>query len=428
MSARRLLPVTARRLLPVSARRLLPVTARRLWLVTARRLWLAASLAASVAALLVGDPARVAAQSLFNAAGMGVPVEALDGRARALGNLGIGLNGSALVPTDPAAAGRLVTGTGVIAGQPSWVDFSREGVTQRFQGTRFPLLGVAYPAFSGMLTIQLGSFLDQQYSAERTVTVELVDGPVEATDHFEQDGAVSSLSVGYARMLGVRTSVGLVAGRYAGSIDRTLSREFGDLGASGAVEDFVSGGRWSYGGYSVTGGVARDLGGVLRLAASATWSTSLDADASAETGGADRSFDLPLQLRVGASATLAPGLLVTGSAAFAQWSVMEGDLAGDQTVRDSNAFGAGLELSRARILGKRAPLRFGFRQKSLPFSLESGRASERVFAGGFGLALNEAEGIILAGVDLAVERGRRTAGPVTEEFWRGTVSLRVSGF
>jgi hypothetical protein len=87
-----------------------------------------------------------------------------------------------------------------------------------------------------------------------------------------------------------------------------------------------------------------------------------------------------------------------------------------------------MELSRARIFGKQAPLRFGFRQSSLPFSLEADRASERVFAGGFGLGLNEAEGVVLAGVDLAVERGRRTAGPVTEEFWRGTVSLRVSGF
>jgi hypothetical protein len=383
---------------------------------------------ASLVALLGGAPARATAQSLFNAAGMGVPVEGLDGRARALGNVGIGLNGSALMPTDPAAAGRLVTGTGVIAGQPSWVDFSREGVTQRFQGTRFPLLGVAYPAFSGMLTFQLGSFLDQQYSAERTVTVQLVDGPVEATDRFEQDGAVSSLGVGYARMLGARTSVGLSVGRYAGSIDRTLSRRFGDLGASGAVEDFVSGGLWSYSGYSLTGGVARDLGTILRVAASVTWSTSLEADASGETGGADRSFELPLQYRVGASATLAPGLLITGSAAFAQWSSMEGDLASGQDVRDTNSFGAGMELSRARIFGKQAPLRFGFRQSSLPFSLVADRASERVFAGGFGLGLNEAEGIVLAGVDLAVERGRRTAGPVTEEFWRGTVSLRVSGF
>lgn len=387
----------------------------------------AAVLASGLCLALAASSAGAAAQSVFNAAGMGVPVEALDGRARALGNLGIGLSGSALLPTDPAAAGRLVTGTGIIAGQPSWVDYSRSGVTQRVQGTRFPLLGVAYPAFSGMLTIQLGAFLDQNYSAERSVTVQLVGGPVEATDRFQQEGAVSSLNVGYARMLGGRTSAGVSFGRYAGSIDRTLIRSF-DLGTEGAVEDFVSRGLWSYSGYSITGGLARDLGGIARVAASATWSTSLEADASQNTGGADRSFALPLQYRLGTSASLAPGLIITASATYEDWSGMEDDLLSGENVRDARAYGAGIELSRARVFGRQAPLRFGYRHKELPFSLEEERATERVFAGGLGLTLSETQGEVLAGVDLAVERGRRSAGPATENFWRGTVSLRVSGF
>ena len=47
---------------------------------------------ALAAVLLAAVP--VSGQSLYNAAGLGVPVEALDGRARALGSLGIGLRGS----------------------------------------------------------------------------------------------------------------------------------------------------------------------------------------------------------------------------------------------------------------------------------------------------------------------------------------------
>lgn len=385
-----------------------------------------ALLGCGVCVAIACAPGRAVAQSVFNAAGMGVPVEALDGRSRALGNLGIGLTGTSLLPTDPAAAGRLPTGTGVIAGQPSWVDYSRSGATQRVQGTRFPLLAVGYPAFGGILTIQLGAFLDQNYSAQRSVTVQLVDGPAEATDRFQQEGAVSSLSVGYARALGA-SSAGVSFGRYAGSIDRTLTRTF-ELGAEGGVEDFVSGGLWTYSGYSVTGGVAQDLGGIGRVAGSVTWSTALEADASEDTDGADRSFDLPLQYRFGASASLAPGLLVTASATYEDWSGMEDDLQEGENVRDSRAYGAGIELSRARLFGRQVPLRFGYRYKELPFSLEAERATERVFAGGLGITLAEVEGSVLAGVDLAVERGRRSAGPATENFWRGTVSLRVSGF
>jgi hypothetical protein len=81
--------------------------------------------------------APVAAQSLFNSAGMGLPIEALDGRARALGNLGIGLRGASLMPTDPAAIARYQMPTGIMAGQPSWVDFSQDGgASGSFQGNR----------------------------------------------------------------------------------------------------------------------------------------------------------------------------------------------------------------------------------------------------------------------------------------------------
>lgn len=54
--------------------------------------------------LLGGVP--LAAQSLFGSSGLGLPLEAVDARARALGNLGLGLSGGALLPGDPAAAAR----------------------------------------------------------------------------------------------------------------------------------------------------------------------------------------------------------------------------------------------------------------------------------------------------------------------------------
>jgi hypothetical protein len=36
--------------------------------------------------------------------------------------------------------------------------------------------------------------------------------------------------------------------------------------------------------------------------------------------------------------------------------------------------------------------------------------------------------VVLATTDIGVERGRRTGGSITEEFWRGTVSVRLSAF
>jgi hypothetical protein len=50
-----------------------------------------------------------------------------------------------------------------------------------------------------------------------------------------------------------------------------------------------------------------------------------------------------------------------------------------------------------------------------------------VISGGFGLVLNETNETVLAGADFGLERGRRSGGGVTEDFWRLTLSIVVSG-
>jgi hypothetical protein len=111
----------------------------------------------------------------------------------------------------------------------------------------------------------------------------------------------------------------------------------------------------------------------------------------------------------------------------ADWSGVRDALSGGGDAGVELAYGAGLELTQARLLGRSAPIRLGFRHTDLPFSPAGESASERIFAGGLGLVLNQANELILAGVDVGVERGRRTAGSLVENFWRGTVSLRLAG-
>lgn len=387
------------------------------------------SLLAAVVLLLPGLTAdAAAAQSVFNAAGLGVPSEALDGRSRAMGSMGIGLPGGAFMPTDPGALGRLATATGVVALQPNWLEYSVDsGESGDFQTNRFPLVGVGYPVFGGMMSVQIGSFLDQNYQDTRTNTVDLSTGAVSSTDEFVQDGSVSKLNLGYSRMFGNDVSVGLVVGRYAGSVVRTLTRTYGEEGSSG-IDSYLERGRWSYEGYHVTSGVSVDLNERIHLSGSVQVPTALDAAAGDETLGGDRSFDLPFQYRAGASAAVGGGLLVAASVALADWSVTEDDLVDSSRAGDANGFGVGVELTRARLWGKDAPLRFGFRQANLPFSFVEGDVEERIFSGGLGLALNQTNEVVLASMDVAVERGRRTGLGIVENFWRATLSFQTSGF
>jgi hypothetical protein len=372
--------------------------------------------------------APATAQSVFNAAGLGVPIEPLDARSRALGSFGIGLRGAAFTPNDPAALARLTLSTGVMAAQPSWVEYDADpGVSGDFQGNRFPLLGIAYPLFNGMASIQIGSYLDQHYRAVSAGSVDLGTDPIQFVDEFVQDGSVSTLNLGYARLIGEDVAVGLTLGRLAGSVDRTLTRTFGGEETTD-VDAYVERGMWSYSGYTFSGGASADLGSRFRVAASVQVPTELDADASDTTDGSDRSFDLPVQIRAGGSALLVTGLVVSGSVSLADWSVTEDELSAGQSAQAANGFGVGIELTQAQIFGKEAPLRFGFRQAKLPFAFGGDGATERIFSGGFGLALNTTNEVVLAGVDLSIERGRRSGFGITENFWRGTISLLASGF
>lgn len=385
-----------------------------------------------VCALLAGlaPGAPLGAQSIFNSAGIGLPIDALDGRTRALGSFGIGLRGSSLSPTDPGAAGRVVLPTGLIAVQPSWIELSEEGTPDRtfFRGTRFPLVAIAYPVGRGTVTLHAASVFDQRYRGERTVDVVLGGAPVPVRDLFVQEGSLSSLALGYSRMIGRTTSVGIAVGRYTGTLRRALVRDFSSSSASGSIEPYQSSGSWRYSGESVTAGVASDPVGIVRVAASATWSTDLTADATGQTEGGDRSFRVPLQLRLGASSVLTPGLTLSASAVRADWSGTEEDLGTGSYARTVSGVGVGIELSRARLFGREVPIRLGFRHAGLPFSLDDEPASERVFAGGFALILSQANGVVFASTDVAVEKGRRSAGSFAEDFWRATVSLSLSGF
>mgnify|MGYP002623610056 CR=1 FL=1 len=380
-----------------------------------------------LAALLSLAAAPAAGQSLYNAAGLGVPVEALDARARALGSLGIGLRGGSFMPTDPGALGRLSYSTGVMVAQPSWTDFSSPaGATGKVQGTRFPLLGIAYPIIGGMASVQIGSVLDQSFEAESISEVDFGRGPVTTTDTFQQDGSISTLNLGFARSVTDWLSAGVTVGRYAGSVDRVLTRSFEEE-ETDDVDTYVEAGTWSYSAWALTAGVAVDALENVRVAASIHLPGDLDAEASAETRGADRSYALPTQLRLGASVTLMPALVVTGSVQLADWESTGADLIDGSYAGSQNGFGLGVELTQATFFGKNAPLRLGFREVGLPFAFLEQGGTERSFSGGFGLELSRQGNVVLAGVDVAIERGLRFGGGVREEFWRATISLLASG-
>lgn len=374
--------------------------------------------------------ARLEAQSVLAAGGLGVPIEAVDARGRALGSVGPGLFGTGLVPGDPVSAVDLIVPTLAFSLQSSWLAVDQAGVLSNQSTARFPTMGFAYPVPRlGILSVTYGSVLDQRWQFESTRAIPLAAGGVsDVTDRFVSDGGVAAARLGFARRLSPNLGVGVGVGRYTGSVQRRFTRNFDSLGLNVEVAPFQTGGRWGYSGLLADLGVTFDLPEVLRASVGLEWSTALDAEPDSATGGDAQSYDLPLQLRAGVSARLAPGLSAVASASYADWTGTDDDLTGSTTSGGAMTVGAGVEWDRAALFGRTLPIRFGWRRAELPFRLGTLDPVETTYSGGLGIVLARGGALPLAAMDASIERGSRSGGTIAEDFWRSTLSFRVSGF
>lgn len=384
----------------------------------------------ALAAWALLGPSAAAAQSVLAAGGLGVPVDPVDARGRALGAVGPGLFGTAVIPGDPTAALDLRVPTVAFSLQNSWLSIEEGGRTARQSTSRFPALGASYPVRTwGVLTVTYGGFLDQRWSFEQDRELDVGTGARTAvTDQFVSDGGIAALRLGFARRVSRRIGLGGSLGTYTGNTLRRFTRTFDSLGVNVPITPYQTGGHWTYSGAVADASVMIDVADVVRASASAAWSSSLTAKPDSATDGSKKTYDLPLQLRAGLSARLASGLNVSASAAYADWTDAGADLAQTTAAGSAVSVGAGVEFDQASLFGRSLPVRLGWRRSELPFRVDAGDPVESAFGGGVGLLLARAADVPLARLDFSIERGSRSGGAIGEDFWRSTVTFRAAGF
>jgi len=378
-------------------------------------------------------PARAQAQSLLAQGGLGVPLEQSDAMARGLGSMGIGLFGVSLTPADPAAAYSSFP-TLTVSMQPTWGEFQAGDQTGDLQGQRFPILGASYPAGArGLASVTIGSFMDQRWRVESADTITLAGDERAVLDRFESDGGISTIRFGYAHRLSNRLVLAGNIGALTGQVTRSFGRQFDSTSVEIGASGFFAEGRWRWVGPAAALGVRWDPSAVLRLSGSVNWYGVLEAQPQDLTEGPTFEFDIPIELRAGGSAQLTCDLVVSSSVYYADWTKANASLAADSLAGGSSAastlgFGAGIEFGGLGLLGRTFPVRAGYRRQELPFAYEAETPLETAWTGGLGLNLAQTDGLVLAKTDLAIERGTRVAGTLTERFWRLTISFHASGF
>lgn len=377
------------------------------------------------AALLV--PVPLAAQSLLSSGGLGFPMHAVDARSRALGSAGLGLFGPAVLPTDPAASADLLVPEVTFTSQYSWVTLDGPA-NPGASGARFPVIGAAYPVPGlGVATLTFGGVLDQRWQVELRRDVDVGGETVPVTDTFVSDGGVSAVRIGFARRVAPSLAVGVSAGRYTGGVRRTFARNFDSLAVGVQIPSFVAGGFWSYRGPTVSVGAVMDIGEYFRAASTITWSGNLKAYPSNDTDGSAADFQVPTEYRLGASGALTPTVNLVAGLSYSDWTGVGGAELGGSSALE---FGVGLELEDVGLAGRRFPVRLGYRRTELPFRFDGEDPVESVWTGGIGMNLaNLTQGgdIPAARIDIGLESGDRSAGSLSESFWRATVTVRVAG-
>jgi len=371
----------------------------------------------------------LAGQSLFGTQGLGLPAEPLDGRARALGSMGVGLLGPSLSPLDIAAAARIYLPTAQLTLQPQWIDGELNGQSLTTKGTRFPQMSLAYPLLGvgGTAVLHIGTNFDQRWEVETSSDEEVLGSVVPVTDRLASDGGISTFQLGWAQRLGDRLSLGVGVGSRIGSVTRTFTRIV-DAGDLATIIPYVTSGEWRYSGLTASLGFQWDPLPQLRLGGSAAWSGTLEAEPRGETEGSSTDFDVPTEFRLGASGILTPRLALHVGFSFADWQDPEGSLDPGTLVGSVKSFGIGMEWACPTVGPRNFPIRLGMKRSDLPFTFEGETPSENVFTGGIGLNLMPPQSGLIGAIDLAFERGTREAASLSESFWRASVTFRVGSF
>ena len=384
----------------------------------------------------LGAAVPAAGQSLFATRGMGVPVPAVDARARALGGIGIGLLGFHTSIVNPAEIAGL-SRRGVSASlQPLSATSEVEGQSGNYSGARFPGIRILYP-LSPRLTTSLGygALLEQSWGIEIEHRELVGPDSVDVRDVIESTGGVAQLSLA-AGWAASSFALGVAAGMYTGNLDRRVSRTFEDTAA--ALVPFDSRLRWRFKGPFAAVGARFDLGGWARVGASVTTGGSLDVE-GLEDDARDDETTLPTRIAAGASALLSSQWLVTAGAEWAgAGSAPERVFsAGDAIALRRNTWrvGGGAEYAGIQSARRSYPLRIGGSYAELPYyNLGESPAAEWSTSLGMGFRLAGDAAVPLAVADVTLERGGRSGletslrpGGLTESFWRFTFTLSLFG-
>lgn len=363
-------------------------------------------------------PAAAFAQaSQFGVRGLGAPGRGLS--SRAAGSSGAFGMFDAESGLNPAALGGLAAMTATFNATQSFRSADNPAGSESLRDSRFPYVSFGGPARGTPLAlgISYSSYTNRDFSAATSDTLVLRDALVPVYDTLSSRGGMSDLRFAASYRLRERTSLGGALHVLTGSNRMESRRTFADSGYLPVQQSA----ELSYAGVGASLGAVHQLGNALWVAAIARTdgNAKMDRD-SVRVATVDLPYALGLGLRWKAGARLD----IAGHGIFRTWSGANSDLLAEGGTGADNTFevAVGGEYIGDPRRPQHRPIRFGAHYATLPFPLQPGvQPTEFGVSVGSGVRFAQDR----AGVDLAVEYLRRSAGDFKESAFVISVGVAV---
>jgi hypothetical protein len=367
----------------------------------------AASAALAAAAVVTSGAATAVAQGSLSVQGFGYPGGQLSTRALA--------TGGSLADFDPQSP---INPAALSLGQRSavYVQYDPEFRSQTIAGSsisnttaRFPLFTASGRYNNLTFGLAISNYLDRSWTNVYTDT-QVVNGEKIASKLTTgSTGGISDIRFAASYSFGTRFHVGAGVHFYPGENRVLVGRDFDSTlkagGFSQATTLTYSGTAFSVG-FVATPVLHVNIGGSARIGQAMHVrlgdSTMLGSGKVPTRFGASLAFD-------GIT-----GSLFSVRWSNEKWSDLKGLGSSTLPLHDATELAAGVEVAGPKISGVPMGVRFGWRQRDLPFSAGPTVVKEQGYTGGLGIPLGNGR----AALDLGVQFARRTQGAISE---KGTI-------
>jgi hypothetical protein len=371
-----------------------------------------------LAGVLALWPAVLVAQaSQFGVRGIGVPGRAIS--TRAAGSAGAFAMFDAESGLNPAALSGLATMTANFNATQTFRTAENTVGSESLRDSRFPYMAFGGPVRNTGLAfgISYATYTNRDFTIATQDTVDLRDVLVPVFDTLSSRGGLSDLRFAAAYRVRPRSVVGGSFHVITGSNRFESHRTFADSQYLPVLQSS----ELSYAGVGASLGAIQQLGSGLWVAAIAR----SDGKAIVDRDSARVSdVDLPYSLGLGIRWKAGNQLDLAGHGIFRTWSGANSDLLASGGTGADNTFEVvfGGEFISDPRRPTRRPIRFGARYLTLPFPVQPGQQPTE-FAASIGSGVRFAQD--RAGIDLAVEYLRRSAGDFKERGFVISVGVGV---